>query len=73
METDALSFVAVCMQVKDMVAAHALEWAEMIKWQSAEEQTVREQHVIQQCETLRKLLLMEQQQQTQQLSLLHER
>uniref|UniRef100_A0A673LW50 1-phosphatidylinositol 4,5-bisphosphate phosphodiesterase n=1 Tax=Sinocyclocheilus rhinocerous TaxID=307959 RepID=A0A673LW50_9TELE len=62
-----------CTQVKDMVAAHVLEWAEMIKWHSAEEQTVREQHVIQQCETLRKLLLMEQEQQTQQLSLLHER
>uniref|UniRef100_A0A673LP02 1-phosphatidylinositol 4,5-bisphosphate phosphodiesterase n=1 Tax=Sinocyclocheilus rhinocerous TaxID=307959 RepID=A0A673LP02_9TELE len=60
-------------KVKDMVAAHVLEWAEMIKWHSAEEQTVREQHVIQQCETLRKLLLMEQEQQTQQLSLLHER
>ncbi|XP_043088240.1 1-phosphatidylinositol 4,5-bisphosphate phosphodiesterase beta-4 isoform X2 [Puntigrus tetrazona] len=60
-------------KVKDVVAAHALERAEMIKWHSAEEQTVREQHVIQQRETLRKLLLMEQQQQTQQLSLLHER
>uniref|UniRef100_A0A8C1XZQ3 1-phosphatidylinositol 4,5-bisphosphate phosphodiesterase n=1 Tax=Cyprinus carpio TaxID=7962 RepID=A0A8C1XZQ3_CYPCA len=60
-------------KVKDMVAAHALEWTEMIKWHSAEEQTVREQHVIQQCETLRKLLLMEQEQQTQQLWLLHER
>uniref|UniRef100_A0A671M6L3 1-phosphatidylinositol 4,5-bisphosphate phosphodiesterase n=1 Tax=Sinocyclocheilus anshuiensis TaxID=1608454 RepID=A0A671M6L3_9TELE len=56
-------------KVKDMVAAHALEWAEMIKWHSAEEQTVREQHVIQQCEMLRKLLLMEQEQQTQQLSI----
>ncbi|KAK2879184.1 hypothetical protein Q8A67_019975 [Cirrhinus molitorella] len=60
-------------KVKDMVAAHTLEWAEMIKWQSAEEQTVREQHVIQQCETLRKLLLMELEQQTQQLTVLHER
>uniref|UniRef100_A0A673GH48 Phosphoinositide phospholipase C n=1 Tax=Sinocyclocheilus rhinocerous TaxID=307959 RepID=A0A673GH48_9TELE len=45
----------------------------MIKWHLAEEQTVREQHVIQQYETLRKLLLMEQEQQTQQLALLHER
>uniref|UniRef100_A0A673G9F2 Phosphoinositide phospholipase C n=1 Tax=Sinocyclocheilus rhinocerous TaxID=307959 RepID=A0A673G9F2_9TELE len=59
-------------KVKVMVAAHALEWAEMIKWHLAEEQTVREQHVIQQYETLRKLLLMEQEQQTQQLALLHE-
>lgn len=33
-----------CTQVKDMVAAHVLEWTEMIKWHSVEEQTVRKQY-----------------------------
>ncbi|XP_067224548.1 1-phosphatidylinositol 4,5-bisphosphate phosphodiesterase beta-4 isoform X2 [Chanodichthys erythropterus] len=60
-------------KVKDVVAAHASEWAEMIRCQSAEEQNVREQHVIQQCEQLRKLMLMEQEQQTHHLTLVHER
>ncbi|XP_077094408.1 1-phosphatidylinositol 4,5-bisphosphate phosphodiesterase beta-4 isoform X2 [Siphateles boraxobius] len=60
-------------KVKDVVAAHACEWAEMIRCHSSEEQLVREQHVTQQCEQLRKLMLMEQDQQTQQLILVHER
>ncbi|KAG1924947.1 1-phosphatidylinositol 4,5-bisphosphate phosphodiesterase beta-4 [Pimephales promelas] len=60
-------------KVKDVVAAHASEWAEMIKCHSSEEQAVREQHVIQQCETLRKLMFMEHDQQTHQLTLVHER
>ncbi|XP_056096526.1 1-phosphatidylinositol 4,5-bisphosphate phosphodiesterase beta-4 [Rhinichthys klamathensis goyatoka] len=60
-------------KVKDVVAAHASEWAEMIKCHSSEEQAVREQHVIQQCEQLRKLMFMEQDQQTHQLTLVHER
>ncbi|CAM4642701.1 unnamed protein product [Leuciscus chuanchicus] len=60
-------------QVKDVVAAHASEWAEMIRCHSSEEQAVREQHVIQQCEQLRKLMLLEQDQQTHTLTLVHER
>ncbi|XDV43730.1 hypothetical protein PO909_012154 [Leuciscus waleckii] len=60
-------------KVKDVVAAHASEWAEMIRCHSSEEQAVREQHVIQQCEQLRKLMLLEQDQQTHTLTLVHER
>ncbi|KAK7153431.1 hypothetical protein R3I93_011364 [Phoxinus phoxinus] len=60
-------------KVKDVVAAHASEWDEMIKCHSSEEQLVREQHVIQECEQLRKLMLVEQDQQTHQLTLVHER
>uniref|UniRef100_A0A3B1K2B1 1-phosphatidylinositol 4,5-bisphosphate phosphodiesterase n=1 Tax=Astyanax mexicanus TaxID=7994 RepID=A0A3B1K2B1_ASTMX len=60
-------------KVKDAAAAHAREWAEMMKAHSAEIQELRDQHVLQQCEQLRKLMLMTQEQQTQQLTHLHER
>uniref|UniRef100_A0A8B9LJ71 1-phosphatidylinositol 4,5-bisphosphate phosphodiesterase n=1 Tax=Astyanax mexicanus TaxID=7994 RepID=A0A8B9LJ71_ASTMX len=60
-------------KVKDAAAAHAREWAEMMKAHSAESQELRDQHVLQQCEQLRKLMLMTQEQQTQQLTHLHER
>ncbi|XP_052002111.1 1-phosphatidylinositol 4,5-bisphosphate phosphodiesterase beta-4 [Xyrauchen texanus] len=60
-------------KVKDVVAAHVSEWPEMIKCHTTEEQNLREQHVTQQCEELRKLMLMAQEQQTHQLSAVHER
>uniref|UniRef100_A0A3B4DIC3 1-phosphatidylinositol 4,5-bisphosphate phosphodiesterase n=1 Tax=Pygocentrus nattereri TaxID=42514 RepID=A0A3B4DIC3_PYGNA len=60
-------------KVKDMAAAQACEWAEMMKALSAESQELGDQHVLQQCEQLRKLMLMTQEQQTQQLSHHHDR
>ncbi|XP_056308657.1 1-phosphatidylinositol 4,5-bisphosphate phosphodiesterase beta-4-like [Danio aesculapii] len=60
-------------KVKDMASAQASECSEMLRWHSAEEQTVVEQHLLQQCEQLHKLLMLEQEQQTHQLTLLHER
>uniref|UniRef100_A0AAR2J224 1-phosphatidylinositol 4,5-bisphosphate phosphodiesterase n=1 Tax=Pygocentrus nattereri TaxID=42514 RepID=A0AAR2J224_PYGNA len=51
----------------------ACEWAEMMKALSAESQELGDQHVLQQCEQLRKLMLMTQEQQTQQLSHHHDR
>ncbi|KAI4905441.1 hypothetical protein NFI96_007572 [Prochilodus magdalenae] len=67
------AYTALPRPVKDMTAAHAYEWAEMMKAHSAESQELRDQHVLQQCEQLRKLMLMTQEQQTQQLSHHHER
>lgn len=60
-------------QVKNIVAAQADELAEMTKTHSAETQDLSDQHVLQQCELLRKLMLIMQEQQTQQLTYLHER
>lgn len=60
-------------QVKDTVNAHTLQTTDMIKRHTTEEQKVREQHAVQQCEELHKLMLEEQEQQTQRLSVVHER
>ncbi|XP_056623147.1 1-phosphatidylinositol 4,5-bisphosphate phosphodiesterase beta-4 isoform X2 [Triplophysa dalaica] len=60
-------------QVKDTVNAHTLQTTDMIKRNTTEEQKVREQHAVQQCEELHKLMLEEQEQQTQRLSVVHER
>uniref|UniRef100_A0A8C9VSN9 1-phosphatidylinositol 4,5-bisphosphate phosphodiesterase n=1 Tax=Scleropages formosus TaxID=113540 RepID=A0A8C9VSN9_SCLFO len=60
-------------KVKDIVAQHTKEWSEMINSHGAEEQELRDQHVLQQCEHLKKLMLAVQEQQTQNLKLIHER
>lgn len=56
-----------------MVAAQAEDLAEMTKTHDAENQDLGDQHVLQQCELLRKLMLVTQEEQTQQLTFLHER
>lgn len=56
-----------------MVAAQTEELAEMTKTHNAENQDLSDPHVLQQCELLRKLMLMTQEQQTQQLTDVHER
>uniref|UniRef100_A0A673KA75 1-phosphatidylinositol 4,5-bisphosphate phosphodiesterase n=1 Tax=Sinocyclocheilus rhinocerous TaxID=307959 RepID=A0A673KA75_9TELE len=48
-------------------------WSEMINCHSTEEQEMKDAHVTQQCELLRKLLASVQEQQTLQLKLIHER
>ncbi|XP_066524106.1 1-phosphatidylinositol 4,5-bisphosphate phosphodiesterase beta-4 isoform X2 [Hoplias malabaricus] len=60
-------------KVKNTAAAHARQWAEMMKAHRAESQELRDQHVLQQCDLLRKLMLITHQQHTQQLTHLHER
>lgn len=60
-------------QVKNMGAAQADELTETTKTHNAEIQDLSDQHVLQQCELLRKLMLITQEQQTQQLTYLHER
>ncbi|XP_053365584.1 1-phosphatidylinositol 4,5-bisphosphate phosphodiesterase beta-4 isoform X5 [Clarias gariepinus] len=60
-------------KVKKTLAAQAEELAEIAKTHNAENQDLGDQHVLQQCELLRKLMLMTQEQQTQQLTYLHER
>uniref|UniRef100_A0A8B9LEH7 Phosphoinositide phospholipase C n=1 Tax=Astyanax mexicanus TaxID=7994 RepID=A0A8B9LEH7_ASTMX len=60
-------------KVRNSVCCSVSRWAEMMKAHSAESQELRDQHVLQQCEQLRKLMLMTQEQQTQQLTHLHER
>lgn len=45
----------------------------MINTHSAEEQEIRDLHLSQQCELLRKLLISAHEQQTQQLKLSHDR
>ncbi|KAK1795568.1 hypothetical protein P4O66_001064 [Electrophorus voltai] len=61
------------MKVKDIVAQHTKEWSEMINCHSTEEQEMKDAHVAQQCEHLKKLLSSVQEQQTLQLKLIHER
>ncbi|MBN3315501.1 PLCB4 phosphodiesterase, partial [Atractosteus spatula] len=61
------------LKVKEIVAQHTKEWSEMINSLSSEEQELRDQHVLQQCEHLKKLLISVQEQQTQQLKLIHDR
>ncbi|XP_041108557.1 1-phosphatidylinositol 4,5-bisphosphate phosphodiesterase beta-4-like isoform X4 [Polyodon spathula] len=60
-------------KVKEIVAQHTKEWSEMINSHSVEEQEIRDQHLVQQCEHLKKLLGSVQEQQTQQLKLIHDR
>ncbi|XP_053568133.1 LOW QUALITY PROTEIN: 1-phosphatidylinositol 4,5-bisphosphate phosphodiesterase beta-4 [Bombina bombina] len=60
-------------KVKDVVAQQTKEWSEMINTHNAEEQELRDLHLSQQCELLKKLLITVQEQQTQQLKLSHER
>uniref|UniRef100_A0A7N8XUY4 Phosphoinositide phospholipase C n=1 Tax=Mastacembelus armatus TaxID=205130 RepID=A0A7N8XUY4_9TELE len=49
------------------------EWSELISSHSSEEQEMKDSHVTQQCEHLKKLLAGVQEQQTMQLKLIHER
>ncbi|OCT77727.1 1-phosphatidylinositol 4,5-bisphosphate phosphodiesterase beta-4 isoform X1 [Xenopus laevis] len=60
-------------KVKDIVAQHTKEFTEMVKAQNAEEQTLRDLHLSQQCELLKELLRGIHAQQMQQLKLTHER
>lgn len=63
----------VCEQVKDITAQHTKEWSELISSHSSEEQGMKDVHVTQQCDHLKKLLTTVQEQQTVQLKLIHER
>ncbi|KAJ4928962.1 hypothetical protein JOQ06_004584, partial [Pogonophryne albipinna] len=60
-------------KVKDITAQHTKEWSELISSHSSEEQVIKDGHVTQQCEHLKKLLTTVQEQQTVQLKLIHER
>lgn len=60
-------------QIKDITALHTKEWSELISSHSSEEQEVKDTHVTQQCEQLKKLLTSVQEQQTIQLKVIHER
>lgn len=60
-------------QVKDITALHTKEWSELLGGHSGEEQGLKDAHVTQQCEHLKKLLTAVQEQQTTQLKLIHER
>ncbi|XP_010775225.1 1-phosphatidylinositol 4,5-bisphosphate phosphodiesterase beta-4-like, partial [Notothenia coriiceps] len=60
-------------KVKDITAQHTKEWSELISSHSSEEQGMKDGHVTQQCEHLKKLLTTVQEQQTVQLKLIHER
>lgn len=65
--------LSVCGQVKDITAQHTKEWSELISSHSNEEREMKDSHVTQQCEHLKKLLSSVQDQQTLQLKLIHER
>lgn len=60
-------------KVKDITAQHTKEWSELISSHSSEEQGMKDVHVTQQCDHLKKLLTTVQEQQTVQLKLIHER
>uniref|UniRef100_A0A3P8Y8A8 1-phosphatidylinositol 4,5-bisphosphate phosphodiesterase n=1 Tax=Esox lucius TaxID=8010 RepID=A0A3P8Y8A8_ESOLU len=60
-------------KVKDITAQHTKEWSEMINSHSSIEQDMKDIHVVQQCEHLKKLLSSVQEQQTLSLKLIHER
>uniref|UniRef100_A0AAY4C0F7 1-phosphatidylinositol 4,5-bisphosphate phosphodiesterase n=1 Tax=Denticeps clupeoides TaxID=299321 RepID=A0AAY4C0F7_9TELE len=62
-----------CSQVKEITALHTKEFSEMLNSHSTEEQELKDVHVTQQCEHLKKLLASVQEQQTLQLKLIHER
>uniref|UniRef100_A0A8C5N5W3 1-phosphatidylinositol 4,5-bisphosphate phosphodiesterase n=1 Tax=Gouania willdenowi TaxID=441366 RepID=A0A8C5N5W3_GOUWI len=52
-----------CVQVKDITAQHTKEWSELISSQQQREQDMKDSHVTQQCENLKKLLASVQEQQ----------
>ncbi|KAG5276906.1 hypothetical protein AALO_G00111140 [Alosa alosa] len=60
-------------KVKEITAQHTKEFSELLASQSTEEQGLKDAHVTQQCDHLRKLLTGIQEQQTVQLKLVHER
>ncbi|KAM9355314.1 1-phosphatidylinositol 4,5-bisphosphate phosphodiesterase beta-4 isoform 1-T1 [Pholidichthys leucotaenia] len=60
-------------KVKEITAQHTKEWSELISSQKSEEQEMKDSHVTQQCDHLKKLLATVQEQQTFQLKLIHER
>ncbi|KAG9335815.1 hypothetical protein JZ751_003647 [Albula glossodonta] len=60
-------------KLRQVVGIHTQEWSELLRCQNAEEQSLREQHVLQQCDTLKALLTSLQEQQTQHLKLTHDR
>lgn len=59
--------------MKDVTAQHTKEWSELISGHGSEDQEMKDAHVVQQCEHLKKLLGSVQEQQTGQLKLIHER
>ncbi|XP_056873735.1 1-phosphatidylinositol 4,5-bisphosphate phosphodiesterase beta-4-like isoform X2 [Takifugu flavidus] len=60
-------------KVKDITAQHTKEWSDLISSQSNDEQEMKDSHVTQQCDHLKKLLATVQEQQTMQLKLIQER
>ncbi|KAJ8341767.1 hypothetical protein SKAU_G00340580 [Synaphobranchus kaupii] len=60
-------------KVRQIVGIHTQEWSGMLKCQSAEEQGLREKHVLQQCDILKALLTSLQLQHSQQLKIAHDR
>uniref|UniRef100_A0A8C5MSV2 1-phosphatidylinositol 4,5-bisphosphate phosphodiesterase n=1 Tax=Leptobrachium leishanense TaxID=445787 RepID=A0A8C5MSV2_9ANUR len=60
-------------KVNECVAQHTKEWSDLRSAQSAEEQELRDLHLRQQCDLLKKLLITVQEQQAQQLKLSQER
>uniref|UniRef100_A0A8C5GJN5 1-phosphatidylinositol 4,5-bisphosphate phosphodiesterase n=1 Tax=Gouania willdenowi TaxID=441366 RepID=A0A8C5GJN5_GOUWI len=61
-ENNSTLFMA-CVQVKDITAQHTKEWSELISSQQQREQDMKDSHVTQQCENLKKLLASVQEQQ----------
>uniref|UniRef100_A0A4W3GQS3 1-phosphatidylinositol 4,5-bisphosphate phosphodiesterase beta-4-like n=2 Tax=Callorhinchus milii TaxID=7868 RepID=A0A4W3GQS3_CALMI len=59
--------------MKQLVGQQTKEWSEMVNSHNAEEQELRDLHVMEQCDVLRKLLVSEHEQQTQQLKVIHDR
>lgn len=56
-----------------MVAQHTKEWSEMLSGCSSEEQELKDTHITQQSELLKRLMSSVQEQQTSQMKLIHER
>ncbi|XP_041070231.1 1-phosphatidylinositol 4,5-bisphosphate phosphodiesterase beta-4 isoform X1 [Carcharodon carcharias] len=61
------------LKVKEIVTQQTKEWSEMINVHCAEEQELRDFHLSQQCDLLKKLLISMQEQQSQHLKLIHDR
>ncbi|KAG7465861.1 hypothetical protein MATL_G00158310 [Megalops atlanticus] len=60
-------------KVRALVSLHSQQWSEMLACQNAEEQDLRRQHVLQQWDVLKSLLVSVHEQQTQHLKLTHDR
>ncbi|XP_077443256.1 1-phosphatidylinositol 4,5-bisphosphate phosphodiesterase beta-4 isoform X1 [Stigmatopora argus] len=60
-------------KVKELTAQHTKEWSDLIGGHAGEEQALKDAHVTQQCEHLKKLLSSIQDQQASQLKLIHDR